>query len=67
MATATAMWTCWSPRVLSQVIMWINDGYDFVHSDTFVLDSEEGLIFSWLPTVDNPSAKPRACCGMDPA
>ena len=25
----------------SQVIMWINDGYDFVNSDTFVLDSEE--------------------------
>ena len=25
----------------SQVIMWINDGYDFVDSDTFVLDSEE--------------------------
>ena len=36
---------------LSQVIMWINDGYDFVNSDTFVLGSEEGLIFSWLPTV----------------
>ena len=31
--------------------MWINDGYDFVNSDTFVLGSEEGLIFSWLPTV----------------
>ncbi len=25
----------------SQVIMWINDGYDFVDSDTFVLGSEE--------------------------
>ena len=25
----------------SQVIMWINDGYDFVDSNTFVLDSEE--------------------------
>ena len=25
----------------SQVIMWLNDGYDFVDSDTFVLDSEE--------------------------
>ena len=36
---------------LSQVIMWINDGYDFVDSDTFVLGSKEGLIFSWLPTV----------------
>ena len=24
-----------------EVIMWINDGYDFVDSDTFVLDSEE--------------------------
>ncbi len=34
-----------------EVIMWINDGYDFVNSDTFVLGSEEGLIFSWLPTV----------------
>ena len=33
----------------SQVIMWINDGYDFVDSDTFVLG--KGLIFSWLPTV----------------
>ena len=30
--------------ILSQiVIMWINDGYDFVDSDTFVLDSEEWL------------------------
>ena len=25
----------------SQVSLWINDGYDFVDSDTFVLDSEE--------------------------
>ena len=25
----------------SQVSLWINDGYDFVASDTFVLDSEE--------------------------
>ena len=36
---------------LSQVIMWINDDYDFVDSDTLVLGSKEGLIFSWLPTV----------------
>ena len=36
---------------LSQVIMWINDGYDFVDSDTFVLGSKEGLTFSLLPTV----------------
>ena len=27
--------------VPSQVSLWINDGYDFVDSDTFVLDSEE--------------------------
>ena len=26
---------------VSQVSLWINDGYDFVDSDTFVLDSEE--------------------------
>ena len=26
---------------VSQVSLWINDGYDFVASDTFVLDSEE--------------------------
>ena len=25
----------------SQVSLWTNDGYDFIHSDTFVLDSEE--------------------------
>ena len=31
----------------SEVILWINDGYDFVHSDTFVLDSEEAR-WSWL-------------------
>ena len=32
----------------SQVILWINDGDDFVHSDTFVLDSEEER-FPYLP------------------
>ncbi len=32
----------------SQVSLWTNDGYDFVHSDTFVLDSEEAR-FPWLP------------------
>ncbi|MCE2447396.1 MAG: VCBS repeat-containing protein [Candidatus Latescibacteria bacterium] len=30
------------------VIMWINDGYDFVDSDTFVLHSEEWR-WPWLP------------------
>ena len=35
--------------ILSQiVIMWINDGYDFVDSDTFVLHSEEWR-WPWLP------------------
>ena len=34
---------------VAQVIMWINDGYDFVSSEEFVLDSEEEPIFSWLP------------------
>ena len=34
----------------SQVIMWINDGYDFVDSDTFVLDSEEWR-WAYLSTV----------------
>ena len=33
----------------AQVIMWINDGYDFVHGEEFVLDSEE-LHFAYLPT-----------------
>ena len=32
----------------SQVILWINDGYDFVISDRFVLDSEE-VRFPSLP------------------
>ena len=32
----------------SHVILWINDGYDFVNSDTFVLDSEE-VRFPYLP------------------
>ena len=41
----------WVGEGLSQVIMWINDGYDFVNSDTFVPDSEEGLNLSWLPAV----------------
>ena len=27
----------------SEVALWINDGYDFVHSDTLVLDSEDAL------------------------
>ena len=27
----------------SEVSLWINDGYDFVHSDTLVLDSEDAL------------------------
>ena len=27
----------------SQVSLWINDGYDFVHSEEFVLDSEDAL------------------------
>ena len=31
-----------------QVTLWINDGYDFVISDTFTLDSEETL-FAYLP------------------
>ncbi len=31
-----------------EVSLWINDGYDFVSSDTFVLDSEEILI-PYLP------------------
>ena len=38
----------------SQVILWINDGYDFVSSDTFVLDSEvvldsEEILIPYLP------------------
>ena len=32
----------------SQVSLWINDGYDFVDSDTFVLDSEEAR-WPYLP------------------
>ena len=32
----------------AQVIMWINDGHDFVHGEEFVLDSEE-LHFAHLP------------------
>ena len=32
----------------SQVIMWINDGYDFVRGEEFVLDSEEHH-FAYLP------------------
>ncbi len=32
----------------SQVILWINDGYDFVRSEEFVLDSEEGHL-AYLP------------------
>ena len=32
----------------SQVSLWINDGYDFVDSDTFVLDSEE-VRWPYLP------------------
>ena len=32
----------------SQVSLWTNDGYDFIHSDTFVLDSEE-VRFPLLP------------------
>ena len=32
----------------SHVILWINDGYDFVSSDRFVLDSEERR-FPYLP------------------
>ena len=32
----------------SQVSLWTNDGYDFVHSDTFILDSEEER-FPYLP------------------
>ena len=31
-----------------QVILWINDGYDFVRGEEFVLDSEE-LHFAYLP------------------
>ena len=27
----------------SEVSLWINDGYNFVHSDTLVLDSEDAL------------------------
>ena len=27
----------------SEVTLWTNDGYDFVHSDTLVLDSEDAL------------------------
>ena len=38
----------------SQVIMWINDGYDFVNSEEFVLDSEKEPIFSWLPAGQPP-------------
>ena len=34
--------------VPSQVSLWINDGYDFVDSDTFVLDSEEAR-WPYLP------------------
>ena len=34
----------------SQVIMWINDGDDFVNSDTFVLDSEDWR-WAYLSTV----------------
>ena len=50
MAMATAIRICWSrswttPKnstmAQSHVILWINDGYDFVSSDRFVLDSEE--------------------------
>ena len=38
----------------SQVILWINDGYDFVSSDTFGLDSEvaldsEEILIPYLP------------------
>ena len=33
----------------SQVSLWINDGYDFVDSNTFVLDSEEAR-WPYLPT-----------------
>ena len=32
-----------------QVVLWVNDGYDFVRGEEFVLDSEQTLIFSWLP------------------
>ena len=32
----------------AQVILWINDGYDFVRGEEFVLDSEE-LHFAYLP------------------
>ena len=33
---------------LSQVVLWINDGYDFVRGEEFVLDSEEGHL-AYLP------------------
>ena len=33
----------------AQVVLWINDGYDFVRGEEFVLDSEDEPIFSWLP------------------
>jgi len=32
----------------SQVSLWTNDGYDFIHSDTFVLDSEDARV-PYLP------------------
>ena len=32
----------------SQVVLWINDGYDFVRGEEFVLDSEEGHL-AYLP------------------
>ena len=32
----------------AQVIIWVNDGYDFVRGEEFVLDSEE-LHFAYLP------------------
>ena len=45
----------------SQVVLWINDGYDFVRGEEFVLDSEE-VHFAHLPA-GQPPAKPPACCG----
>ncbi len=33
----------------NQVVLWINDGYDFVRGEEFVLDSEEGHL-AYLPT-----------------